>query len=124
MIKSLLILLSLTSFTALAASADNFYECSGFSNKQEYRVGINLKSKKAIFFDNEKLSYMVQFKTDRTKNSLNFIGKDLGAPNSILHLDFDLTKQKANLISVNKNGKITKLGTVSCVPTEPWDELK
>ena len=122
-----IVLLSLTSTAAFSAPAAHFFECRGLDGVEEYRVGINLKTNVAAFFDNDSTSYMklTQTKSLETvpaQTQMIFKGKD-GSFSSTLKLYFNLTKKNVSLYSIDKKGKSTQVGTAECVTAEPWDGL-
>ena len=117
-----------TEGTGDTGSADEgaFIQCSGFADVDEYRVGIDLKTNKAAFFDNDTTSYMklTQVKILESfppQTQKIFEGKDLGGSGS-LRLYFNETRKEASLYSINKKGESSLIGTASCEKAEPWDD--
>lgn len=114
----LLFLLNVFFATSAFASAD-FYECSGFAGVDEYRSGIDLKTNKADFFDNDATS-ILSLKSVKTLESLPpqtlmiFEGKDAGYAGT-LRLFFNLTKSKASLESIGLDGAVSQIGDADCV---------
>ena len=115
-----ILLLSLFMVSASFAGVEeqDDYRCDGLANIEEYRVGINLKTKEAWFFDNDMNSYMqltsVQtLETAPPQMVMMFEGEDLGAPGR-LSLTFNLTLEKIELISVKPDGTVKPIGAVSC----------
>jgi hypothetical protein len=108
--------------SAFANSADpaeqDDYRCDGLAGIEEYRVGINLKTSEAWFFDNDMNSYM-QLKTVRILESnppqteMIFEGEDLGSPGH-LRLTFNQTRLRIDLISIRPDGVAKSIGSVSC----------
>lgn len=120
-------LISLTSGPAFSAPAKHFYECEGLAGVDEYRVGINLTSKRAGFFDNDSVSYMKLTATEITagrkpQTVMTFEGKEASYDGS-LRLYFNLTKKTAALYSIGKPGESTEVGSANCVNAEPWEDL-
>jgi hypothetical protein len=120
--------LCLVSVSASAAPAKSFYECGGIGGTDEWRVGINLKTKKAAFFDNDTTSYM-KLKQTRVLESLppqtqmTFVGKDESSEDGSLTLVFNLTKLKVSLYAIESNATKTLLGGAGCAPAKRWSDL-
>lgn len=126
--KMLLIsLLSLLSTSAFSAANRHFYVCSGIAGVEEYRVGINLISNKAAFFDGDTLSHLKLTET-RTLESypvqvqLIFEGKDEGAA-GMLKLFFNMNRKKASLHNITTRGGLRQIGSANCENATPWNEL-
>ena len=119
-------LLSLTSASAFSAHAKPFYECSGLADVEENRVGINLNSKKAGFFDNDSTSYLRLTDTKILESyppqtQMIFQGKDAGYAGT-LKLYFNLTRKTVSLYSIDKKGKSTEIGSALCKIAKPWND--
>lgn len=116
-------LLSLISAAVFAAPNSSVYECESLRGVEEYRVGIDLNSGEASFFDNDSISYM---KLTQTRNLeifppqtlMTFEGKAAGYSGALL-LYFNLTKKTVTLYSIDKRGKRTEIGKASCINAEP-----
>jgi hypothetical protein len=120
-------LLSLTTVSAFSAPARHFYECGGLSGADDYRVGINLKSKKAGFFDNDTTSYMKHTDTlilesNPPQIQMIFKGKEANYDGG-LKLYFNFTRKTVSLYSIDNEGNSTEIGSADCVNAEPWDDL-
>lgn len=120
-------LLGLTSATTFAAASKNFYECGGLAGVDEYRVGINLTSNKAGFFDNDSTSFMKltetrSLETLPPQTLMTFEGPDASGGET-LNLYFNLTKKNVALYWVDKKGNKTEIGKASCVSAKPWSDL-
>lgn len=123
--KLILFMITLTSLNAFSAS---FYSCEGFAGVDEYRVGINLKTSKAGFFDNDSTSYMTLkdvrvIETSPSQVEMTFVGKEISFAGG-LKLIFNQTKKTASLYSINSNGQSKKIGSAPCrEEKESWDDL-
>lgn len=123
----LITFLNLVSVMAFSAPAKYFYECGGLAHVDEYRVGINLNSNRAGFFDNDSTSYMKLTETKVLEGKpqqvqMIFEGNEASYTGT-LKLYFNLTKKTVSLYSIDANGKSTKVGSARCVNVEPWDDL-
>lgn len=120
--KSLLVFL--TTLMATTGFAADFYECSGFDDVEEYRVGVDFKKNQASFFDNDTTSVLpftdLKFiETLPPKTLYIFEGEDKGTAGR-LEVTFNATNDTANLVSVSADGSSRDMGTVKCVATTPW----
>lgn len=123
-----IVLLSLSAATAFSAPAKHFYKCSGLGGVDEYRVGINLNSKKAVFFDNDANSYMKLTKSEafyigKPQTKMTFEGKDANGSGT-LRLSFYLPRKTVTLVTISKTGKISEIGEAKCANEEPWEDLE
>lgn len=123
--KSFFVLVA--SFCSLSAfSAPRFYECEGFLDIEEYRVGINLDQSGASFFDNDTTSDLVLTSTPRqdpragSETIFVFNGPDASSSGGTLHLVFNLKRLNAELTSIAKDGTVFELGNAPCALAEPW----
>ncbi len=120
-------LVTLMSFSAFSAAPEHFYECGGIDDVEENRVGVNLKSEKAGYFDNDSTSYMkladiVSLQTDPAQEQYIFKGysDNYGA----LELRFNLTYRFATLFVTDDQGKTSVIGSAECNNAYPWSDLK
>lgn len=129
--KSLFIALTImATFSTNSQASDvhqnkaSFYECSNIADVEEYRVGIDLKKDLAGFFDNDTTSMMKQVRiisleSNPPQTLITFEGKD-ATYDSLLRLDFNLTKKTIVLYSVN-NDQVEIIGKADCELAPAWD---
>ena len=115
-------IVTLSSLSSLAAS--EFYQCT-LPQAEEFRVGIDLKSKKAGFFDNDSTSIMTYVASRAsTSNNANevlvFIGKDKGGTGQ-LKLEFNTGTNRIKLSTLETDGTLELLGYASCNLAQAWD---
>ncbi|MEK6627716.1 MAG: hypothetical protein AABY53_03750 [Bdellovibrionota bacterium] len=122
--------LNLVTATAAAqySPVEYFYKCSGLGQVDENIVGINLKTNKAGFFDDEVTSYMKLVDTRYADSSppqtiMIYKGKNASTKTGTLTLYFNLTKKTVHLDSTDQKGLTTEVGTASCENAIPWDDL-
>lgn len=124
------LLIAFASFSTLASPIP-FFQCSGFEGKQEFKVGINLVTQKAAFFDGDTITILKLIKSSplETHTQMLYEGKDMGAPDALLQLSFmmdnNLLVNWASLKSTDiTNGAVTDLGTTKCGFAETWEETE
>src|SRR5689334_9864386 len=110
---ALIALLSLMAAPAFSAVSKDFYSCEGLGGVDEYRVGIDLKTNKAGFFDNDTTSVMKLTDVNILESlppqtQMIFEGKEASYAGT-LKLYFNLTRKTASLYSINTKGKQTKI---------------
>lgn len=94
--------LSLISAAVFAAPKSSVYGCESLGGVEEYRVGIDLNSGQASFFDNDSISYMKLtqtriLETFPPQTLMTFEGKVAGYSGNLL-LYFNLTKKTSHSI--------------------------
>lgn len=123
--KQLFLTSLIVTFSTIAALANSdFYECT-LPQAEEYRVGIDVQKNIAGFFDNDTTSIM-KFRGQRPSASsqgstvLIFTGKDSGGEGD-LRLEFNASRNRVKLSTVETDGTIELLGFASCAAAAPWD---
>ncbi len=124
--KKLIVILTLT-IAGQAFATGEFFECSGISGVEEYRVGINMKTNKAAFFDSDSTSYMALTKIELLETlppqkQYVFEGKSANSLEDF-RLFFNFNRKSVSLYSTDSKGETSEVGSALCVTANPWDDL-